>query len=145
MIDFEPFPYRFLFIIITLYQGLAGHIILLIDPGRIEYQMINAPRGRMYAPAGEAPDNLFVGYINFNDELDKHFGSDASLDAKTEAPLREFLALHAGRRAAPAGPAPRITQTRWFLKEHRNEIPAGKNPADCIACHKRAGDGYYDH
>ena len=79
------------------------------------------------------------------DGLDKHFGSDASLDAKAEAQLREFLAVHAGRRAAPAGPAPRITQTPWFLKEHRNEIPAGKNAADCIACHKRAGDGYYDH
>lgn len=78
------------------------------------------------------------------DNLGRHFGGDASVDAKTEAHLREFLALHAGRRAAPPGPEPRITRTPWFLKEHRDEIPAGRNPADCLACHERANDGFYD-
>lgn len=76
--------------------------------------------------------------------LDRHFGNDASLDAKTQAAIGRYLDTHAGRRAAPAGAQPRITETRWFRKEHRNEIPAGKNPADCGACHKGAEKGIYD-
>jgi hypothetical protein len=73
--------------------------------------------------------------------LDKHFGSDASLDPALRAEIEGFLSDNAGRRG---GRQLRITETRWFLKEHRNEIPAGKNPANCIACHTRAEDGYYD-
>lgn len=76
--------------------------------------------------------------------LDRHFGSDATLDAKTAAEIGRYLAAHAGRRAAPAGAAPRITETQWFRKEHRNEIPAGKNPADCGACHAGAERGVYE-
>jgi len=76
--------------------------------------------------------------------LDKHFGSDASLEAKLHAEISRYLAANAGRRAAPPGAEPRITQTRWFLKEHRKEVPAGKNPADCAACHKGADNGIYE-
>ena len=76
--------------------------------------------------------------------LDRHFGSDASLEAKPQADIGRYLAAHAGRRAAPAGAEPRITATRWFRKEHRNEIPAGKNPADCGACHPGAERGFYE-
>jgi hypothetical protein len=76
--------------------------------------------------------------------LDKHFGSDASLEAKLQADIGRYLAAHAGRRAAPPGPEPRITRTRWFLKEHRKEIPAGKNPADCASCHQGAETGIYE-
>ena len=76
--------------------------------------------------------------------LDKHFGSDASLEAKLHAEIAGYLAVNAGRRAAPPGAEPRITQTRWFLKEHRKEIPAGKNPADCASCHQGADNGIYE-
>jgi hypothetical protein len=76
--------------------------------------------------------------------LDRHFGTDASLDAKLQEEIGRYLAANAGRRAAPAGPEPRITQTGWFLKEHRREIPAGKNPADCASCHAGAENGIYE-
>jgi hypothetical protein len=76
--------------------------------------------------------------------LDKHFGSDASLEPKLQDEIGRYLAANAGRRAAPPGPEPRITQTRWFQKEHRKEIPAGKNPADCASCHKGADNGIYE-
>lgn len=73
--------------------------------------------------------------------LDKHFGSDASLEPALAGEIGQFLAEHAGRRG---GTALRITETRWFLKEHRKEIPAGKNPADCAACHRGAEKGIYE-
>ena len=74
--------------------------------------------------------------------LDKHFGSDASLEPALAREIGQFLADHAGRKRA--GNELRITETRWFRKEHRNEIPAGKNPADCAACHRGAEKGIYE-
>ena len=76
--------------------------------------------------------------------LERHFGADASLDAQTLDTIERYLAANAGRRAAPAGREPRITETRWFRKEHRGEIPATQSPADCGACHKGANEGRYD-
>jgi hypothetical protein len=73
--------------------------------------------------------------------LDRHFGSDASLDPALSKEIEQFLVGHAGRRGATGL---RITETRWFLKEHRNEIPPGKNPADCAACHAGAEKGIYE-
>lgn len=73
--------------------------------------------------------------------LDKHFGSDASLEPALAMEIGQFLAEHAGRRG---GTELRVTETRWFRKEHRNEIPAGKNPADCAACHRGAEKGIYE-
>ena len=81
--------------------------------------------------------------------LDRHFGSDASLDVKASGEIGRYLDAHAGRRDAPAAAEPRITETRWFAKEH-DEVPAAlwksaavKGPANCAACHTRAEDGDY--
>jgi len=81
--------------------------------------------------------------------LDRHFGSDASLDAKASEEISRYLAANAGRRDAPPGAEPRITGTRWFQKEH-DEVPAAlwssaavKGPANCAACHTRAEGGDY--
>jgi hypothetical protein len=76
--------------------------------------------------------------------LDRHFGTDASLDAQRQAQIGRFLEANAGRRAAPPGAQPRITETRWFRNEHRREIPAKQNPANCADCHKGAERGIYD-
>jgi hypothetical protein len=82
--------------------------------------------------------------------LERHFGGDASLDAKAHAEISRFLAAHAGRRPAPAGAEPRITATRWFRREH-DEVPVArwKDPAvgsaaNCGACHTRAAEGVYE-
>ena len=72
--------------------------------------------------------------------LERHFGSDASLDAVTRQDIEGYLAANAGRRAAPPGPDPRITQTRWFFKEHG----VVKNPSNCTACHAGAEKGNFD-
>jgi hypothetical protein len=82
--------------------------------------------------------------------LDRHFGSDASLDAKAQEEISRYLAANAGRRDSPAGVEPRITETSWFRKEHDKEVPAAlwksaavKSAANCGACHTRADDGDY--
>jgi hypothetical protein len=81
--------------------------------------------------------------------LDRHFGTDASLDPGVAAEVASFLERHAGRdRGGPA--TTRITETPWFRREHR-EVPAAvwsrpevKSPANCAACHPAAERGDYD-
>jgi len=83
--------------------------------------------------------------------LDRHFGSDASLDAGTAATITRFLEQNAGRdRTGSSTPVLRITETRWFVHEH-DEVPASawkhpqvKSASNCAACHVNAGRGRYN-
>lgn len=74
-------------------------------------------------------------------QLDRHFGTDASLDAATAAEIGDFLQRNSatGKRARGAGDTLRITETRWFVREH-HEVNV-KNPANCAACHTTAEQG----
>jgi hypothetical protein len=81
--------------------------------------------------------------------LDRHFGTDASLDAGATREIGAFLEAFAGREGRKAGSdgPPRITGTAWFVHEH-DEVraavwrkPEVKSPANCEACHARAGVG----
>lgn len=84
--------------------------------------------------------------------LDRHFGTDASLDPATTKAIAAWLAAGAGsyrkvqREAAPP-PEDRITRAAWFRNEH-DEVPAAtwqradvKSPANCPACHLQADRG----
>lgn len=76
--------------------------------------------------------------------LDRHFGTDASVDAQTAAEIERFLVANAGRGRASTAAEPRITETPWFVKEHGEVPPAlWKSPANCGACHTRAEQGDY--
>lgn len=82
--------------------------------------------------------------------LDKHFGSDASLDQKTADRIAAFLERNAGReRASRTSSTLRITDTRWFRHEH-DEIsartwnnPKVKSASNCEACHVDAAKGNF--
>jgi len=81
--------------------------------------------------------------------LDRHFGTDASLDPAQAAEIASFLERHAGRERGGAAPL-RITETPWFRREHR-EVPVAVwarpsvgSPANCAACHRTAEQGDYD-
>jgi hypothetical protein len=83
--------------------------------------------------------------------LDKHFGSDASLDAASTREIGAFLDKNAGsnRHASSGKPVLRITETRWFVREH-DEVsdrtwknPKVKSAANCAACHTGAEKGNY--
>ncbi|MBI3479230.1 MAG: diheme cytochrome c [Nitrosomonadales bacterium] len=81
--------------------------------------------------------------------LDKHFGSDASLDADAAKEITEFLEKNAGtkKHEVLAKPLLRITEGRWFKSEHREvaardwKNPKVKSPANCGACHTTADRG----
>lgn len=84
--------------------------------------------------------------------LDKHFGSDASMDPATQSGIQRFLENHAGKRDTSLNGKPqlRITETRWFVHEHSGELPrdiwkrpAIKSAANCAACHTAADKGDY--
>ncbi len=84
--------------------------------------------------------------------LDSHFGSDATVDRRTATEIGHFLETHAGnpsRLGANAGKPPRISQSAWFSRKHR-EVPTRfwrdprvKSAANCEACHTHAADGRY--
>ncbi len=98
-----------------------------------------------YAPrllAAPAWERIMAG-------LDRHFGVDASVDARTAAALRTYLAAHAqpagSKRYDPA--ATRITESSWFTREHRRfgTPTSGSVPAsNCAACHPQAARGLFD-
>ncbi|WP_374277608.1 cytochrome C [Azonexus sp.] len=80
--------------------------------------------------------------------LNDHFGSDAAVDATQQREIAAFLTRHAGNPGA-AGNPPRITRTARFVRKH-DEIPARfwrdprvRSPANCEACHTRAGEGRF--
>ncbi len=82
--------------------------------------------------------------------LDRHFGSDASLDAASAAEIGAFLERNAGSGKRGRGEPLRITESRWFLHKH-DEVRASawKNPqvksaANCGACHLGAARGDFD-
>lgn len=81
--------------------------------------------------------------------LERHFGTDASLDPTMTAALGAWLKAHAGsgKRAREEPPQDRISRARWFVRKH-DEIaaatwkrPAIKSPANCAACHTQAEQG----
>jgi len=81
--------------------------------------------------------------------LDKHFGSDASLDDATAKEITAYLVKNASTKKHKTSEKPqlRITGTRWFKFEHR-EVAARtwknarvKSPSNCAACHTKAESG----
>jgi cytochrome c553 len=86
--------------------------------------------------------------------LDKHFGSNASLDAADANEITVFLEKNADTRKksheSSGKPLLRITETRWFKSEHREvaartwKLPKVKSPANCAACHTKAESGDFN-
>ena len=79
--------------------------------------------------------------------LDKHFGTDASLDPAAAAEIGAFLESNAGRGRRAGAQALRISDSAWFRREH-DEVPAAAwrrpsitSAANCAACHRGAGQG----
>jgi hypothetical protein len=80
--------------------------------------------------------------------LARHFGADASLDAKALAEIGAYLDHNASRRVqVPPAAESRISATAWFGREHR-KVPAAvwnspgvKSASNCAGCHVQAEKG----
>ncbi|MGZ8155203.1 MAG: diheme cytochrome c [Burkholderiales bacterium] len=79
--------------------------------------------------------------------LDKHFGTDASIEPASEAAIGAYLEQNAGRKRGLEATTLRITDTPWFRREH-DELapavwtkPAVKSASNCGACHTAADSG----
>ena len=77
--------------------------------------------------------------------LDRHYGSDASVDASANQAILRYLTANASTKAknAPADPTARLTKTAWFTKEHGSTPPKGQAFSNCAGCHTQAEKGDY--
>ena len=84
--------------------------------------------------------------------LERHYGTDASLDAATVSQIGIWLNANAGtyKRVAEAPPEDRITRSVWFERKHRRidaqvwKHASVKSAANCMACHGGAEKGRFD-
>ena len=84
--------------------------------------------------------------------LDKHYGTDASLDEATVRQLSTWLVANAGtyKRVNEEPPQDRLTRSAWFERKHDDippsvwKHPAIKSAANCGACHTGADRGDFD-
>lgn len=101
-------------------------------------------------PAGMLPAGSWKRLMG---GLNKHYGTDASLDAKSLAEISGWLEGHAGtyKRVSEMPPEDRITKSAWFIRKHneREVSPAVWKRAsvgsasNCIACHTNAAQGSF--
>ncbi len=126
----------------------AGSHNMLPRTPLVAYQQECAACHMAYAP-GFLPAQSWTHMMG---GLDKHYGTDASLDAATVQQISTWLNTHAGtyKRVAEAPPDDRMTRSAWFERKHRKIDPqvwqhaAVKSRANCMACHTRADKGNYD-
>jgi hypothetical protein len=84
--------------------------------------------------------------------LNKHFGTDASLDAASSTAIAGWLQAHAGtdKRGHEEPPHDRISQAHWFVRQH-DEVSSATwkrasigSAANCAACHAGAAKGNFN-
>jgi len=83
--------------------------------------------------------------------LNKHFGTDASLDESTTRDIGNWLQVNAGSgRRSEEPPQDRISKANWFVRQH-DEVSASTfkrasigSAANCSACHAGAAKGDFN-
>ncbi len=130
---------------------------LLIDSALAESNRPAATNATWKAECGSChiaypPDLLPASaWRRMLNNLDHHFGTDASIEPRAASEIGAFLENNAGirKRASDSGTL-RISETPWFRHKH-DEVAAAtwKNPkihsaANCGACHAGAERGEFD-
>lgn len=85
-------------------------------------------------------------WIKIMQELDEHFGVNASLTASENKEIAEFLVNNASTRWRSLKAPSRISEAAWFKKNHSLHEGAWKDPkvksaSNCLACHKNSDHG----
>lgn len=146
---------RWLFDLAVWSLSLATASVVLAREARAGEEVFTATNPKWKAECGSChvayPPQLLprTSWRAIMAGLDKHFGTDASLDDESVAEVGTFLEGHAAGERGRAGGKPmlRITETRWFRQEH-DEVPAStwkdkrvNSAANCAACHTKAEGG----
>jgi hypothetical protein len=80
-------------------------------------------------------------------QLEKHFGTDASLEQARRDEITNFLDRNGAGRSTHEGPGlPRITGSDRFIDKHQSAIRLWRKGrvkllSDCLACHAGAAPG----
>lgn len=139
-------PYIFLSLLLGTSATFAGKMGMPTD-APASYEAECASCHMAYPPALLSAKS----WKNVMSSLDKHFGTDASLDPKTQTEITNWLVKNATTRQKYSETAPenRITKTTWFIRKH-DEVRADvwkrasiKSPANCTACHLDGAKGNF--
>ena len=133
---------------------------LLLLPGSVladggKHRIVNMPEPYTQECSGchiAYQPNLLPAraWQNIMSNLERHYGTDASLDKELVQTLAAWLRDNAGHHSNASPPEDRITRTSWFYKEHRAidasvwRLASVKSAANCQACHAQAERGRYD-
>lgn len=101
-------------------------------------------------PPGLLPAASWPRIMN---HLQRHYGTDASVDPATLKALSVWLNANAGtyKRVREDPPEDRITRSAWFVRKHNErevapatwKLAAVKTAANCAACHTQAEKGSF--
>lgn len=135
--------------------GIAISMVLVAHEAMADGSLATPPNARWKAECGSChiayPPPLLPAqsWKRLMSGLERHFGTDASVDPAAAAEIGAYLERYAGsgRRAQDASGSLRITETGWFVRKH-DEVPAAvwkrpavKGPGNCAACHAGAEQG----
>ncbi len=136
------------FILITFSSTLwaDGNMLPLKIPEKVTTECASCHM--LYAP-GFLPKESWLRIMG---GLDKHYGTDASLDPQSVKEVTQWLVQYSGtyKRVNGAPPNDRVTEAAWFVKKHRKiseqtwKRASIKSKANCMACHTTADKGQYD-
>src|SRR5712691_11200574 len=110
-VDLQALPDRFLLVVVSLDQRLAGEVILAGHLGRIELDMVDAPRARMHPAPAHALDDLVLVHVDLENEV--------QLDARTAHRLR--LRDGAGKTVEQV-PVPAIDMLQSLLDQTDDDV-----------------------
>ena len=137
-------------VLLTLSLAMASHAGEHEGAGRTPWPKAYAQECAACHVAYPPPMLPAASWARLMGGLDKHFGTDASLDAKDVQQLGRWLQENADRHpATPAPPEDRITRTARFERKHRQiepatwRLPSVRSAANCMACHTGADKGQY--
>lgn len=136
-------------LLLTICSNLAladGNMMPLKVPETVKNECASC---HMVYPPAFLPKESWVRMMG---SLDKHYGTDASIDPKDLKEVSQWLVQYAGtyKRVSEAPPNDRITESVWFIKKHRKISQATwqhaqvKSKSNCMACHTTADKGQYD-
>jgi hypothetical protein len=88
-----------------------------------------------------------IDWLLIMSQLERHFGTDASLERARLDEIINFLDHNGTGRSANEGPGlPRITSSNWFIDKHQGAIRLWRKGkvkllSDCLDCHAGAAAG----